>query len=142
YPSPALYAAAIVDAPGERRNALDQFLKARLASECGGAVLAVAATWPKRRAGDVSLQFVIGATAEDAAGRSTTSDGRPVPLFRELSAWTLVKVSGNQAEPAGLTEEAPFKRRIVIIGVTHADSRDIYATPLGSQPGVMILANA
>jgi hypothetical protein len=141
YPSPALYGAAVLNAPAGRRGLLDQFLGARAATECGGVPMA-ATGWPKRRAPDVLLQFVIGASAEDSAGKSTMSAGRRVPLFQQLGAWTLLKVSSSQIEPAGPVDEAPFRGRVVVIGVTHADARDFYATPLGSQPGVMILANA
>jgi len=65
-----------------------------------------------------------------------------VPVFRQLGAWTLLSVSGSEVEPAGVVDDQPFQGRVVLVGVTHADSRDFYATPLGSQAGVMILANA
>jgi CHASE2 domain-containing sensor protein len=139
YPSPALYVAA--DAPSERRTALSDFLKAHVAAECGGAPMPQI-IWPKRRSSEALLQFVIGADAADAAGKYTMYGRRRVPLFREVPAWTLLNISGDQIEPAGEVDGTPFEGRVVVIGVNHADSRDVYATPLGSQAGVMILANA
>jgi hypothetical protein len=141
YPSPVLYTAALIDARGDRLPALDQFLKSRVAAECAGSQ-APASGWPKRRSPHAALQFVIGANAGDAAGKEAMSDGKRVPLFRELGAWTLVRVANGQIEPAKEVDEAPFRNRVVLIGATHADARDFYATPLGTQSGVMILANA
>jgi hypothetical protein len=139
YPSPALLVAA-TKAGGGRRNDLAQFLTSKIETDCGGAPPRET-LWPKRHASDVALQFVIGAGPDDAAGKTTESNGKTVPLFRQLGAWTLLIVAGDRISPAGDIDEAPFRNRVVVIGATHADSRDFYATPLGSQSGAMILAN-
>jgi CHASE2 domain-containing sensor protein len=53
-----------------------------------------------------------------------------------------VNFSRDAATPAGEIHPQAFQDRIVVIGVTHANSRDLYATPLGSQSGAVILANS
>src|SRR4030095_12722302 len=35
----------------------------------------------------------------------------------------------------------PFQGKIVLVGATFAESRDVYPTPVGSMPGVEIQAN-
>ena len=53
-----------------------------------------------------------------------------------------MRVSGDTIEATGEVDAGIFRDRAVLIGVTHADnSRDVYATPLGSMPGVTIIAN-
>ena len=85
---------------------------------------------------------MFNAGAEEATIKTIVQDGVPVALFKQVPAWTLVNFGVDGATPGG-EEIHPqaFHDRIVVIGVTHANSRDLYATPLGSQPGALILAN-
>jgi len=46
------------------------------------------------------------------------------------------------AATAGEIDRDPFAGRVVLLGASHAASGDFYETPLGTMPGVLILANS
>ena len=58
-----------------------------------------------------------------------------VPLFRRLSAGTILRNTGSMSPSF-------FEGSIVIVGGSFVDSRDIHPTPVGEMPGALILANA
>lgn len=62
-------------------------------------------------------------------------NGQRVPVFSKYSADRLINTKQT-------TDEQFIAGRIVLIGSSTQDSRDIYKTPLGEMPGVLILANA
>ena len=60
---------------------------------------------------------------------------RALPLVIELSASLVVARTQEVADEA-------VHGRVVIIGGSYRDGRDIYATPLGAMPGTFVLLNA
>jgi CHASE2 domain-containing sensor protein len=138
FPSAALAVTAALENQGA---ALEAFLKAKVAEECGGGK-PKAGAWPRQQRLDASLPFAFTDSATAPTFNATGLDGKPTALLRRIGAWSLVRVASGQIEAAGDVDPGIFRDRAVLIGVTHADSRDIYATPLGSMPGVVILANS
>ena len=138
FPSAALAVTAALENQGA---ALKAFLDERIAEECGGSK-PMASAWPRQRRLDASLPFAFTDSATAPTFNATGLDGKPTALLRRIGAWSFVRVANGQIEAAGDVDPGIFRDRAVLIGVTHADSRDIYATPLGSMPGVVILANS
>ena len=134
YPSPALVVAAKFAAEGDRSDALKTFLSGQVDRRCKR-LEASPAGWPHRATPDVAIQYMFNADAEEATVKTIVQEGVPVALFKQIPAWTLVNFGADGAAPAGEIHPQAFHDRIVVIGVTHANSRDLYATPLGSQPG-------
>lgn len=125
FPSPALVAAAWTANPSRSRD-LAEFLETRVAAECGKKDVA-APSWPPHAGQIADIPFSL-------------STGDPSRFLR-LGAWSLVDVGGFGVKPAGEADSHPFAGRLVLIGATHADSRDSYLTPIGSMAGVVVLAN-
>ncbi|MEN8158744.1 MAG: CHASE2 domain-containing protein [Myxococcota bacterium] len=71
----------------------------------------------------------------DAPNPSVSFDGRTLPLFTRLPA-RLVTDTDQPPDPGLLAG------RIVVIGASYAESRDVHRTPLGWMPGAVILQNA
>lgn len=140
YPSPALVVAAQFDAGGDRSDELKRFLAEQVDRRCKRLDAAPGA-WPHRLSSDVAIQYMFNAETEEASAKTIEDGGGHVAVFNQIPAWALVRFEAGQASAAGEIHPEAFKGRIVIIGVTHANSHDIYATPLGSQPGAVILAN-
>ncbi|CAN5553805.1 hypothetical protein BH10PSE7_BH10PSE7_37240 [soil metagenome] len=141
YGSPALYVAAAASGDPARPAGIPAFLESRVKSDCGNAE-PPPPTWPARNNPTVHVQYMFGAGSDEGSPTMIEAAGKRVPLFRNIAAWTIVSVAGDRIEPVGDIDASPFKDRAALIGVTHADSRDVNATPLGSQPGVLILANS
>lgn len=141
YPSPVLVIAAKFAPDGDRTGDLETFLAGQIDRRCKK-LDSKAAGWPHRVTPDVAIQYMFNAAAEEATVKTIAYKGSTVPLFKQIPAWTLVNFSHDAATPAGEIHPQAFQDRIVVIGVTHANSRDLYATPLGSQPGAVILANS
>jgi CHASE2 domain-containing sensor protein len=53
----------------------------------------------------------------------------------------LIRVSARDVEAARALSRDSFEGRVVVIGASHSDSQDFRRTPLGTMPGVYILAN-
>ena len=64
-----------------------------------------------------------------------TLNGSPVPLIVELPAHVVVDSPQNVSSDA-------ISGRVVLIGGSFADGRDVYGTPIGPMPGVFIIMNA
>jgi CHASE2 domain-containing sensor protein len=71
----------------------------------------------------------------DAPNPTVSFEGRSVPLLTRLPA-RLVTDSAEPPDPGLLAG------RIVVIGASYAESRDLHRTPLGWMPGAVILQNA
>lgn len=140
YPSPALVVAAKFDATGDRSGDLQKFLTAQVDRRCKR-VGAEPPAWPHRISSDVAIQYMFNADTEEASARTIAYKGANVPVFKQIPAWALVSFDGTTAAAVGEIHPQAFQDRVVVIGVTHANSHDIYATPLGAQPGAVILAN-
>lgn len=138
FPSAALAVAAALENQGA---ALKAFLDQQIAIECGGSGSESAGAWPQHRRLEASIPFAFSDSAKTPALNATGLDGKPTALLRRIGAWSLVRVSDDMIEATGEVDAGIFRDRAVLIGVTHADSRDVYATPLGSMPGVTIIAN-
>ena len=65
-----------------------------------------------------------------------TIKGKERLLLSRIPAYSVL--SNTKVKP----EEADLRGRVVFIGGSFGDSRDIHATPLGQMPGVLILINA
>jgi CHASE2 domain-containing sensor protein len=141
YPSPVLVIAAKFAPGGDRTDDLGRFLSGQVERSCKR-LDREPAGWPNRTTSDVAIQYMFNAAADEATVRTIPYKGRSVALFRQVPAWSLVSFSANGATPVGEIHPEAFQDRVVVIGVTHANSRDIHATPLGTQPGAVILANA
>ena len=140
YPSPALVVAAKFDAAGDRSADLARFLAAQVERRCKR-LDTEAARWPHRASSDVAIQYMFNADTEEASAKTIAYKGANVAVFKQIPAWALVSFDGKAASATGEIHPQAFQDRIVIIGVTHSNSHDVYATPLGSQPGAVILAN-
>ncbi|MFZ5675905.1 MAG: CHASE2 domain-containing protein [Pseudomonadota bacterium] len=140
YPSPALVAAAKFDPGGDRSGDLRRFLAEQVDRRCKR-LEGEPSVWPYRQSSDVAIQYMFNANTDEASAKTIEFRGAQVPLFRQIPAWALVRFEGGRASAAGEIHPDAFKDRVVVIGVTHANSHDVYATPLGSQPGAVILAN-
>jgi CHASE2 domain-containing sensor protein len=142
YPSAALAAAALVLPASPRTDALDGFLAARANSECAGTASLPEPEWPAVRSASVVLPYLLPDRAEARSLFRIVREGRPTVVMRRIPASQLVRVEQGAASLAGEVDSDPFAGRVVLIGASHADTGDIYPTPLGSMPGVMILANS
>lgn len=140
YPAPALIAAAKFDPQGDRSAELKRFLSGQVDRHCKR-IDAAPQDWPHRLSADVAIQYMFNAETEEATAKSVDRQGVQVPVFKQIPAAALVRYDAGRATAAGEIHPEAFKGRVVVIGVTHANSHDIYATPLGSQPGAVILAN-
>lgn len=60
------------------------------------------------------------------------------PLLEIISAHSIIQATAHQQLP----EEGRIKDSVVLIGGSFADSRDIYATPVGLMPGALIILNS
>jgi CHASE2 domain-containing sensor protein len=141
YPSPALVVAARFDAASDRSGDLKKFLAAQVDRRCKR-METEPATWPQRVSSDVAIQYMFNADTQEATAKTVAYNGATVPVFKQIPAGALVGFDGTTASAIGEIHPQAFQGRVVVIGVTHANSHDVYATPLGAQPGAVILANS
>jgi CHASE2 domain-containing sensor protein len=77
--------------------------------------------------------------ANDASGKTIptvmTFEGKERLLISQVSARNVENVDGEYGS-------ADLQDRVVFIGVSFSDSRDVYLSPLGEMPGVLVLINA
>ncbi len=59
-------------------------------------------------------------------------------LLEIISAHSIIQATTHQQPP----EEGRIKDSVVLIGGSFADSRDLYATPVGIMPGALIILNS
>lgn len=129
YPSAALVAAALLFSSSGHAEDLESFLADRVAVECGQAAT-VRAAWPPAGGQAATIPYVI------------SGNNKATPLFRGIGAGQLVTYRNGAASKAGEIDRDPFANRVAILGATHSASGDFYETPLGTMPGVLILANS
>ena len=110
--------------------------------------------WLKLRRPTTRLPFLFWSASLEPFrfGTARTSTGSVAPLLEILSADAVLK-RGARPMSSGGNDVCDGTRattalscsliagRIVTIGASHIDSSDTYFTPLGSMPGVYILAN-
>lgn len=142
-----LAAAQILD-PGTGTARLEEALK-REQPECAGSAATVAAETESptlvfgdlvidlsgdRLASRILYGFGWSESGSEWASPRVDFRGRRVPLLTRVPAHLVD--DGKPLDP-GLVEG-----RIVFIGASHADARDLHQTPFGELPGAIILANA
>ena len=83
------------------------------------------------------IRFTLKWPGDSAVSAQTLTDlrGKTRPLYAVLSARPFMGSASN-GSLASWTQGA-----IAVIGASHADARDIYATPLGRMPGSFIIVN-
>jgi CHASE2 domain-containing sensor protein len=116
--------------------ALEQRLSDEAAKVCGGKATARsnAAYAPQVPDYPVPVPYMFGWSVDSDPYFQTTdtANGRR-PL--------LVRMSAHDIERVAMLSSDPFERRVVLIGASHPDSQDFRRTPLGTMPGVYVLAN-
>jgi CHASE2 domain-containing sensor protein len=140
YPSPALVVAARFDTAGDRSGDLRKFLAAQVDRRCKR-MATEPLSWPQRTSSDVAIQYMFNTDTQEATAKTVAHNGANVAVFKQIPASALVSFDGTSAAAVGEIHPQAFQDRIVVIGVTHANSHDVYATPLGTQSGAVILAN-
>ncbi len=136
-PSATLAVSALDQKPGQ----LQLFLNDQLATDCNGTPSAQLA-WPKHRAQTAAIPYLFGELNGVVGSYQIQRGERGIPAVIQLRAGALVSKRDVGFDVVADVHAAPFKDRFVLIGATHADSSDIYQTPLGAMPGVVILANS
>jgi CHASE2 domain-containing sensor protein len=121
---------------GPKDNAvLEPRLREEAAKVCSGtAVSHPALIAPRIPDYAIPVPYMFGWSSESAPYFQTTdtpSGRRPL----------LVRMSARDVDAAPVLARDPFERRVVLIGASHPDSQDFRRTPLGTMPGVYILAN-
>jgi len=129
YPSAALVTAALLQSSARHAGDLAAFLADRVAEDCGRATVNPPA-WPPAAEAAAAIPYVIAGTGKNSF------------LFRRIAAGRLATYENGIAATAGEIDRDPFAGRVVLLGATHAASGDFYETPLGTMPGVLILANS
>lgn len=134
----------------EDRAAGPERLAAALAPErpaCGGAAATAPAGPVELRLGDVDVTVAADRVSTrilyafgwsqggDAPNPTVRFEGRDVPLLTRLPARLVT-------EAAAPPDPSLVAGRIVTIGASFAESRDLHRTPLGVLPGAVILQNA
>lgn len=140
-PSAGLVAAALLYPNDPRAADLEAFLKSRADSDCRK-VPEVALPWPKFVGQAATVPYVIPDRTDTRSLFRIQRDGRETVVLRRISAGQIVTYDGSAARLAGEMDKDPIEGRVVMIGATHADTSDFYNTPLGTMPGVLIIANS
>ncbi|MFT3986589.1 CHASE2 domain-containing protein [Aestuariivirga sp.] len=141
YPAAVLVMSALPVKGVSHDADLKAFLDAQVKIECGHEE-AKLPPWPPVTSAVAQIPFVFADTAGAPAMFRITRDGQQVVALRRISAAQLVTMTNDVAAPAGDIDADPFANRAVILGASHADSGDIYATPFGNMPGALVLANS
>lgn len=140
-PSPQLFAAAVAGVPPHPLSAVEAFGTARAAAVCAPATATPPPAWPRNPDQSAAIAFLIPDGPDLAAPQFIERGGRQVPLFRRVSARTLMTASGTVVAPRAVADDL-LRDRFVIIGASHAESMDGHLTPIGFLPGALIVANA
>jgi hypothetical protein len=141
FPSAMLMAAALLYPDDKRETALEAFLKSRADTDCRKAPEAKL-DWPKFVDRGVTVPYMVADRADTRSLFRIEKDSRETVVLRRISAGQIVTFDGTGAELAGEIDADPFRNRVVMIGASHADTSDFYNTPLGTMPGVLIIANS
>ncbi len=134
-------AAALLYAEDKREAELATFLKSRADTDCRKEPEAKL-DWPKFEGQGITIPYMVADRADTRSLFRIAKDGKETVVLRRISAGQIVKFDGVNAELAGELDADPFKDRVLMIGATHADTSDFYNTPLGTMPGVLIVANS
>jgi CHASE2 domain-containing sensor protein len=128
---------------GEHRQATIEYLSARATEECGNGA-APPVGWPPFRERAATIPYTIDGEGAAIGARQIELLGRTVQLARRVGAGVLVDYTpglADRVDRKAPIDAEPFAGRAVVIGATHADTRDIHMTPFGSMPGALIIAN-
>jgi CHASE2 domain-containing sensor protein len=69
-------------------------------------------------------------------------DVRPLVPWRDGIAAPILETVPAGAVAEGRADTSALRDRVVVIGGSFADARDLYATPLGEMPGAIVLVNS
>ena len=141
YPSAVLLASALLYAKQPHLVELEAFLKSRGESDCGKTTEAHLA-WPNFDGQAITIPYMIADRHDTRSMFRIERDGKETVVMRRIRAGQIVTFEGGTAALSGELDADPFKDRVVLIGATHADTSDFYNTPLGTMPGVLIIANS
>jgi CHASE2 domain-containing sensor protein len=141
YPSAALMAGAMLLPPPSQAFSLQHFLSERVAGDCEN-VAAAPAPWPGAQRQAATVPYILPDRADARALFRVVRNGAETLVLRRVTAGQIVSVDGPDARPAGEIDAHPFTDRVVMIGASDAASGDVYNTPMGSMPGVLIIANS
>ena len=134
------WAAETAAATGRPQADIDRFLAWRLRQVCAKDAKD-RPVWPRNAAAETNISFLFSGEQDAHAPLARRPDGVETPVFRRISARTLMGES-RAALPADRVSAEPFAGRFVVIGASHADAHDEHMTPIGKLPGAIIAANA
>lgn len=140
YPSALLVAGALFFSPKDDGFSLEQFLAARAAADCAAA-RPPTAPWPGAASAAVTIPYVIPDRANARALFRIKRNGEETIVLRRIPAAQIVSIDASGARLSGEIDSEPFRGRVVMIGASDAASGDLYNTPLGTMPGVLVIAN-
>lgn len=140
YPSALLVVGALFFPPRNEDFSLDQFLRERAAADCATSS-PPSTPWPGATAVAVTIPYILPDRANARALFRIKSNGKETIVLRRIPASQMVSVDATGARLLGEIDSEPFRGRLVMIGASDAASGDLYNTPLGTMPGVLIIAN-
>ena len=141
FPSAALATAAYLIDGIHHGDDLQTFMARRVEAICAGRKTAVQ-KWPPLQQQVAQLPYVFSDNAGSPARLRIKVDGKGTVVLRRISAERLVSFEGGRAASLNDVDSDAFSGRVVIIGGSYTDSRDLHVTPLGTMPGSVILANS
>lgn len=141
FPSAILVAAALLYPEDGHQADLEAFLKSRAETDCRNEPEAKL-SWPKFEGQAITIPYMVADRPETRSLFRIEKDGRQTVVLRRISAGQIVTYDGTTAQLAGELDADPFRGRVTLIGASHADTSDFYNTPLGTMPGVLIIANS
>jgi CHASE2 domain-containing sensor protein len=141
YPSAVLVTGALLLHEREVGFSLQQFLAERAAADCN-ATAGPAVPWRGAQLQAATVPFIVPDRAEARALFRIVRNGEETIVLRKVSAGQIVLTDEAGARLAGEIDRHPFAGRVVLIGASDAASGDLYNTPFGTMPGVLVIANS
>lgn len=141
YPSATLAAGALLLTSRDKAFSLPDFLAGRAAADCQAAA-APQTPWAAAAFQAATVPFLVPDRAEARALFRVERKGEQTIVLRKVQAGQIVLADDAGARPAGDIDRQPFANRVVLIGASDAGSGDFYNTPLGTMPGVLVIANS
>ena len=140
YPSPQLIGAASMGTPKRSLTDISTYLDFRTEKTCAKSK-ADGPAWPRNADDNANITFLFGTNPSANALHAIIQQGRVTPLYRQISARSLIGNDKNLLKPEAIAADL-FQGRFVILGTDHGESHDTHMTPLGMLPGALIVANA
>lgn len=136
FPAVALATTAVSANPTDGISTLDAWLRRRATAACAGEIGSVLPRaddppWLRNAGETMTIPFAVGFTQDVAQFGTTPHRGRITPIFARLPAAAVLDGGGAPG----------IEDRVVVIGASYEEARDLHRTPLGVMPGVYVLAN-